>query len=63
MNHVYVVLVCSEYGMPKISQEAYTSLEKAQKFIKDRHDWVTQVDDFNFKGRQYGYTIHELNLC
>lgn len=63
MKHIYVVLVCSEYGMPKISQEAYTSLEKAQDFIRSRYDQVTQVNDFNFKGRRYGYTIHELNLC
>lgn len=63
MKHVYVVLVCSEYGMPKISQEAYSSLEKAQDFIRNRYDQIMQVDDFNFKGCQYGYTIHELTLC
>lgn len=62
MKRVYVVLVWPEYGMPRVSGEAYTSLEAAQKFIEGRSDLPDQIDLFNYKGRTYKYTIHELNL-
>lgn len=62
MSRVYVVLIRSEHGMCRVSQEAYATLEKAQSFIRRRSDRPRQVDDFNFTGRSYVYYIHELSV-
>lgn len=62
MKHVYVVMVHPEYAMPKVSSEAYGSLEKAQRFIEARSDMPKRISAFSYKGRKYGYTIHELVL-
>lgn len=62
MKHVYVVMVHPEYAMPKVSSEAYDSLEKAQRFIEVRGDMPEKINAFSYKGRTYGYTIHELVL-
>ena len=62
MTYVFVVSVCPDYGMPRISQEAYTSLAKAQAFIESRGDHPERIDAFHYKGLMYGYTIRELSL-
>lgn len=62
MKFIYAVLVWPEYGMPRHSCEAYTTLEAAQKFIEGRGDLPECITPFKYKGRTYSYTIHELNL-
>lgn len=62
MKYVYVVMARPEYEMPRLSQEAYTSLEKAQAYINSRSDSPIWLDDFNYKGRNYLYTVHKLSL-
>lgn len=62
MKHVYAVMVWPEYGMPRLSQEAYASLEKAQVFIESRSDSPIRLDPFNYEGRAYNYTIHKLSI-
>lgn len=62
MKHVFVVSVCPDYGMPRVSQEAYTSLAKVQAFIESRGDHPERIDAFHYKGLMYGYTIHDLIL-
>lgn len=62
MKQVYAVMVWSEYSTPKISSEAYDSLEKAQRFIEKRGDLPERIDAFNYKGRVFGYTIYALSV-
>ena len=62
MRHVYIVVVCAEYAMPVISQEAYSTLAGAQSFIERRGDRPEKVTDFLYKSNRYEYKIHELTL-
>jgi hypothetical protein len=62
MKYVYVISVLPEYALPKISSEAYETLERAQRFIENRSDEPKRVNDFTYKGRNCTYTIHELLL-
>jgi hypothetical protein len=62
MKHVFVVQVHPEYAMPRISGEAYETLDKAQWFIEHRSDTPERVNAFYYKGRSNEYTIHELAL-
>ena len=61
----YVILV--EHiptGFKRVSQEAYTSLEKAQKFCENRSYTMEKVNDFAYKNDYtgYGYQIVETNI-
>lgn len=61
----YVILV--EHiptGFKSVSQESYTSLEKAQKFCENRSDTMEKVNDFVYKNDYtgYGYKIVETNI-
>ena len=61
----YVILV--EHiptGFKTVSQESYTSLEKAQKFCENRSVTMEKVNDFVYKNDYtgYGYKIVETNI-
>ena len=61
----YVILV--EHiptGFKSVSQESYTSLEKAQKFCENRSVTMEKVNDFVYKNDYtgYGYKIVETNI-
>ena len=61
----YVILV--EHiptGFKSVSQESYTSLEKAQKFCENRSVTMEKVNDFVYKNDYtgYGYKIVEINI-
>ena len=61
----YVILV--EHiptGFKSVSQESYTSLEKAQKFCENRSATMAKVNDFVYKNDYtgYGYKIVETNI-
>lgn len=62
MKHIFVVTVQPDYSMPKISQEAYDSLEKAQTFIENRSDAPRKLTDFQYESDRYEYLIHDLIL-
>lgn len=44
----------------RISQVAYDSLEKAQKFIEGRGDNPKKVSSYKYKSDMYEYLIHDL---
>lgn len=61
----YVILV--EHiptGFKSVSQEAYTSLENAQKFCENRSYTMEKVNDFAYKNDYtgYEYQIVETNI-
>lgn len=61
----YVVLV--EHiptGFKRVSQEAYTSLKKAQIFCENRSVTMEKVSDFVYKNDYtgYGYQIVEVDI-
>lgn len=61
----YVILV--EHiptGFKRVSQESYTSLEKAQKFCENRSYTMEKVNDFAYKNDYtgYKYQIVETNV-
>ena len=62
MKHIFVVTVRPDYSMPKISQEAYDSLEKDQAFIEHRADAPRKLTDFQYESNRYEYLIHDLIL-
>lgn len=43
-----------------ISQIAYDSIEKAQKFIENRADNPKKITDYKFQGDMCEYLIHDL---
>ena len=51
-------------GFKRVSQESYTSLEKAQKFCENRSATMEKVNDFVYKNDYtgYGYQIVETNI-
>lgn len=63
MRHVYIVMVQAEYSLPKVSQEAYSTLIGAQNFIEHRGDVPKKLTDFHYKSNRYEYIIHELVFC
>lgn len=63
MKKVYAVVVEAQYSQPRVSQEAYTSLDKAQKFIETRSDAPIKQSDFYYIGKKCAYYIKELSIC
>ena len=66
---VYVIEVCPEGGVSRISQEGYDSLEKAQAFVEGRGDKPQQLAPFHYcSGKNTGgvwrnftdYLIHDI---
>ena len=52
---VYIVQVTPEASLGKVSQEGYSTLEKAQAFVESRSD-RPQREDFT------DYLIYEVNI-
>lgn len=63
MQRIYVITVQPQYAFLKISQEAYTSIEKAQRFIESRSDKPKKITPYHYAGIKYDYYINELCLC
>lgn len=60
---VYVIQVVPEASIGKVSQEGYSSLEKAQAFVESRADKPKKLDDYTYKTDNYTYyTICEVNI-
>ena len=51
-------------GFKRVSQESYSTLEKAQNFCENRSGGVEKVNDFIYKNDYtgYGYQIVETNV-
>ena len=51
-------------GVKRVSQESYTTLEKAQSFCENRSGTVEKVSDFLYKNDYtgYGYQIVETKV-
>ena len=49
MTKVYIVQVMPEASLGRVSQEGYTSLEKAQAFIGSRSDKPTQITPWHYR--------------
>lgn len=62
MRHVYIVVIQAEYSLPKVSQEAYSTLIGAQNFIEHRGDAPRKLTDFQYESDRYEYNIYELVL-
>ena len=62
---VYVVQVMPEASLGRVSQEGYTSLEKAQAFIESRADNPRQVTPWLYRstdGNDTDYLIYEVRV-
>lgn len=62
---IYVVQVMPEASLGRVSQEGYTSLEKAQAFIESRSDKPTQVTPWHYRstdGNFTDYLIYEVRV-
>lgn len=62
MKHIYIVVVQAEYSLPKVSQEAYSTLIGAQNFIEHRGDRPRKLTDFQYESDRCEYNIYELAL-
>lgn len=63
MKYVYVVTVQPiTYTWEKVSQECYSTLDNAQKFIESRADKPVKFDDFRYQGTTNVYRIYELQV-
>lgn len=60
---IYVVQVMPEASLGRVSQEGYTSLEKAQAFIESRADNPRQVTPWLYRstdGNDTDYLIYDV---
>lgn len=65
MTKVYVVQVMPEASLGRVSQEGYTSLEKAHAFIESRSDKPAQVSPWLYRstdGNDTDYLIYEVRV-
>ena len=63
MKYVYVV-TCQkiDFTWEKISQEGYSNLKDAQKFIEGRGDSPEKLDDFRYQSEKNIYRIYEIRV-
>ncbi len=62
---VYIVQVMPEASLGRVSQEGYTSLEKAQAFIESRADKPAPVSPWRYRstdGSDTDYMIYEVRV-
>lgn len=60
---VYVVEVIPEASLGKVSQEGYTTLEKAQAFVEGRSDKPERVTPFHYRTADFtDYLIYEISV-
>lgn len=49
----YIVMVTPEAHMSKVSQEGYTSLEKAQAFVEGRSGSLQKLSEYHYRDEDY----------
>lgn len=60
---IYVVMVESLLsGNVKVSQEGYSTLEAAQRFCESRSNDIRRVSRYEYKDRNYIYTISSVSV-
>ena len=60
---VYIVQVIPEASLGKVSQEGYSTLEKAQAFIESRSDIPQQFSTYLYLTADFtDYLIYEVNI-
>lgn len=61
---VYIVQVIPEASLGKVSQEGYSTLEKAQAFVESRSDRPQQVSPYLYHRTAdfTDYLIYEVNI-
>lgn len=60
---VYIVQVIPETSLGKVSQEGYSTLEKAQAFIESRSDQPQRVSPYLYRTADFtDYLIYEVNI-
>lgn len=60
---VYIVQVIPEVSLGKVSQEGYSTLEKAQAFIESRSDQPQRVSPYLYRTADFtDYLIYEVNI-
>lgn len=60
---VYIVQVIPEASLGKVSQEGYSTLEKAQAFIESRSDCPQRVSPYLYRTADFtDYLIYEVNI-
>lgn len=60
---VYIVQVIPEASLGKVSQEGYSTLEKAQAFIESRSDQPQRVSPYPYRTADFtDYLIYEVNI-
>ena len=61
-KRIYVIKVEFSDGTCKNSEDAYTTLEKAQKLIESRGDAPEKITSMKYQGEKCIYFIDELLL-
>lgn len=60
---VYIVQVIPEASLGKVSQEGYSTLEKAQAFVESRPDCPQQISPHLYRTADFtDYLIYEVNI-
>ncbi len=59
---IYAVTVQSEYSLPKLSEECYTTLKEAQDFIETRSDKPEKITEYKYQSARTEYKIHTLQI-
>ena len=60
---VYIVQVIPEASLGKVSQEGYSTLEKAQAFIESRSDQPQRVSPYLYRTADFtDYLSYEVNI-
>ena len=60
---VYIVEFIPEASFGKVSQEGYTTLEKAQAFIESRSDHPHKISEYLYRTEDYtDYLIHVVKI-
>lgn len=60
---VYIVQVIPEASLGKVSQEGYSTLEKAQAFVESRFDRPQQFSPYLYRTSDFtDYLIYEVNI-
>ena len=60
---VYIVQVIPEASLGKVSQEGYSTLEKAQAFVESRFDRPQQISPYLYRTAAFtDYLIYEVNI-
>lgn len=60
---VYIVQVIPEASLGKVSQEGYSTLEKAQAFVESCSDCPHQISPYLYRTADFtDYLIYEVNI-